>query len=333
MARAEILALLQGQKAKIPPAFSGLVQVTAEGLKREGLEFHQIHRRAKDMARAAASTFKLTGLPSATVPFDLCVPAEALGAPMDFREGGFFEFPRPIAPRFSHPEEIRSVSIQSALEQARLPEVYQALAALKADIGTEAVIGAILPGPFTILSQLVENGALFLEMKRNIDVVQQALTHLAMFLAYIGQAYRVAGADFLTIHEMGGSPSFLGPIRFEMLVWPALQALLEHLPSPRVLAVCGKVESITALLARAKAEALSVDQTNDLRQLRAALPNAIIFGNLDPVQVLANTQAEQVRNAAQAARAAGVDAIWPGCDLYPPTPLENLKALLAHPSQ
>ena len=83
--RSEILDLLSGKKIDSQPAFSGLIHVTAEGLSSEGLVFHETHNDANKMARAAASTFKLSGLPSAVVPLDLYVEAEALGAEINFR--------------------------------------------------------------------------------------------------------------------------------------------------------------------------------------------------------------------------------------------------------
>jgi len=329
MNRTEILARLDGQRGKTPLAFSGLIHVTLQGLAGEGLAFPQVHTSAKRMARAAASTFRQTGFPSAVVPLDLCVPAEALGAEIDFRPNGFVEFPRPVAPPFSTSNEILTVVERSEISAGRIPLVEEAIAQLKEEIGSEAVVGAILPGPFTLLSLIVENGALFLEMKRQAKTVHQALAALAVFLARLGQIYSRAGADFLTIHEMGGSPAFLGPARFETFVWPALQTLLRGLPPRRVLAICGKVEGITALLSKAEAEALSVDQSNDLQALRAALPHSLLFGNLDPVQILAKGSVEQVQRATRLALSAGADALWPGCDLYPDTPLANLRAMLA----
>ena len=92
--RAEILELLSGKKISSQPAFSGLIHITAEGLQREGLVFHEIHQDACKMAKAAASTFKLSGLPSAVAPLDMYVEAEALGARIDFRENGEFTFPQ-----------------------------------------------------------------------------------------------------------------------------------------------------------------------------------------------------------------------------------------------
>jgi [methyl-Co(III) methanol-specific corrinoid protein]:coenzyme M methyltransferase len=82
------------------------------------------------------------------------------------------------------------------------------------------------------------------------------------------------------------------------------------------------------LVAQAGADAISVDQLNDLVATRVALgPGALLFGNIDPVGVLAHGTPEDVRRAVAIAIESGVDAIWPGCDLYPLVPDENLKAL------
>src|SRR5215213_8102579 len=94
--RETILSLFQGGHPPSPPAFSGLIHVTAEGLQSEGLVFHETHRDARKMATAAASTFKLSGLPSAVAPLDMLVEAEALGSSIDFRESGDFSFPRTV---------------------------------------------------------------------------------------------------------------------------------------------------------------------------------------------------------------------------------------------
>lgn len=341
--RTQILDLLNGKKVDGVPAFSGLTHVTAAGLEQEGLAFHETHRNADKMARAAASTFRLTGFPSAALPLDMCVEAEALGAQVDFREHGQYEFPRVARPLFETGVQcLREAPWQGqTLEQwkqspksgdfglqGRIPLVCEAITKLKHDIGAEAVIGGILPGPFTLLLFLVESGALFTEMKRTPQSVLDALFHLSSFLSRVGRAYRHAGADFLTIHDMGGSPGFLGPKRFADFVLPAQQRLIAELPKPRVLSVCGNTNDVMHLLAQSGAEAISVDQTNDLAASRTALPHTLLFGNLDPVETLSRGTRLQVQAAAAQARSLGIDALWPGCDLYPPTPLENLKALL-----
>ncbi len=324
--REEILSLLNGQHPAQIPCFSGMIQVTAAGLDSTGLKLHEAHTDAGRMARAAASTYRLTGFGAAAVPFDLCVEAEALGAEVDFRAGSAnLEFPRIAKPLFANCER---VDIDNAKE-GRVPLVCEAIHLLKEDIGKEVVIGAWVPGPFTLLSILIKPDTLMLAMKRSPASVHAALDAMADMVTRSALAYHRAGADMLTVHEMGGSPGVLGPKRFETFVLPPLQKVIASLPRPRILSVCGNTNGTMPLLAQAGADAISVDQLNNLAASRAALPEVLLFGNIDPVGVLANGTEVDVRQTTSAAIAAGVDAVWPGCDLYPLTPIDNLRALVA----
>jgi len=324
--REEILSLFNGQPPSQIPCFSGLIHVTTAGLDSVGLKLHETHMDADKMARAAASTYRLTGFESAAVPFDLCVEAEALGAEVDFRAGSAtLEFPRVVKPLFASCEQ---VDINSAKER-RVPLVCEAIRRLKEDIGKEIIIGAWVPGPYTLLSILVKQDALMLDLKRNADSVHTALDKMAHMVIRSALAFHQVGADMLTVHEMGGSPGVVGPKRFETFVLPPLQKVLAAIPRPRILSVCGNTNAAMPLLARAGADAISVDQLNDLVASRTALPDALLFGNIDPVSVLANGTPADVHQAVSAAIASGVDAVWPGCDLYPLTPHDNLQAMLA----
>ena len=162
------------------------------------------------MAKAAASTYKLTGFPSAVLPLDLYVEAEALGADVDFRESERYEFPRIQKALYQSAGGIAVHDIE-IIERGRVSLICDAIRTLREDIGNEAVIGAWTPGPFTLMTLLVEPVKLFLEMKREPEIVRSSLKQLSSLLSEVGRAYRNAGADFLTIHDMGGSPAFIGP--------------------------------------------------------------------------------------------------------------------------
>ncbi|HEU0296105.1 MAG TPA: uroporphyrinogen decarboxylase family protein [Anaerolineales bacterium] len=328
--REEILSLLSGQKTEKVPAFSGLIHLTAEGLEREGLLFREVHHDAGKMARAAASTFHLTGMSSAALPLDLCAPAEALGQELKFYGNDVFQFPQPSRPFFASTKYLNKGYMGSAdfLNMGRLPLICDALRGLKSDIGQEVVISGIIPGPYTLLLYLVEPGGLFAEMKREPNAVLDALFHLSSFLGQVAQAYRDAGADFITIHDMGGSPGFIGPAKYEQFVLPAEMSLIEKLPRPRVLSVCGNATGSLGLLNQTGVDAISIDQTTDLAKAREALKDTLLFGNIDPVQTLWQGDEAQVVVAAQRAKEAGVDAVWPGCDLVVQTPIQNMKRML-----
>ena len=326
--RETILQLFNGQHPDTPPRFSGLINVTAPGLEYAGLEFHETHRDAAKMAAAAASTHQICGFGSAVVPLDICVEAEALGASVDFREQDPRpEFPRTLKPAFgSFNDVVAGASHRIASSSGRIPIVCDAIRQIKHDFGDEIAIGAFVPGPFTLLTLVLDVPLVYSNMRKPPTEMLSALAALTDFLLQTATAYKAAGADFITVHEMGGSPGVIGPARFRELILPNLQRFFAELPGPHVLSCCGRTNGTMPLLAETGANALSVDQTNDLAASRAAVPDTLIFGNIDPVGTLAHGSVEDVQKAVNAALAAGVDAVWPGCDLWPQISVENLRA-------
>jgi [methyl-Co(III) methanol-specific corrinoid protein]:coenzyme M methyltransferase len=339
--RDRILSLLNENQLDSHPLFSGLINITTPGLENESLQFHETHHDAAKMARAAASTYRVSGFGSAVVPLDLCVEAEALGARVDFREGSEgAEFPRVAGFLYKSVEEFTTktqshgatnfvdLSLSDfVVNNGRIPLACEAIKLLKEDVGEEIAIGAWVPGPFTLLSLLVETGALYMSLRKP-EQAHAALEILTQVLASVGAAYRQAGMDFLTIHEMGGSPGALGPKIFESVVLPHLQVLTSALPGPVVLSACGRTNGAMKLLAASGADALSVDQTNDLAASRQEVPDVLLFGNLDPVGLISQGTPDEITEAVASVARSGADAIWPGCDLYPDVPLENLRALV-----
>lgn len=327
--RQAILDLLSGKKNDTCPAFSGLIHITSAGLQHEGLSFHEVHQNADKMARAAASTYKLCGLPSAALPLDMYVEAEAIGARINFRENSDGEYPQVAKAAFASVKELlaktQDMPAESFLNKGRIPLVCDAIGQLKKDVGQQVVIGAIIPGPYTLLLLTVETGRMFLEMKKEPALISTALTYLSGLLSLVAKSYRQAGADFITIHDMGGSPAFIGPVKYEQFVLPAERQLLESLPKPHVLSVCGNVTNALPLLAQAGADAISIDQTVNLEIARRTLKDVLLFGNLDPVALLYEGNDTDIRSAAEQVRQAGLDALWPGCDLVLQTPIQNLQ--------
>jgi len=323
--RDETLALLRGERLARLPVFSGLPSLTASGLKAAGVRYSEAHTDAAKMAAAAASTFELFGFESAVVPFDLCVEAEALGGGVDFQaDVDVF-----LAPVVSTPLAEFDCGLPTALEHAgRIPLVAEAIRTLKGGVGREIAIGAWAPGPFTLAWQLF-GGDAWLSALQDIERAARRLDSLSGFLAQVAAFYRRAGADFITIHEMGGSAQVTGPGRFQALVKPALRKLSARVESPKVLSVCGDTNAIVGDLAECGADALNVDQRNDLARTRRLLgPQALLLGNLDPMGVLSRGTPERVAQTVAAIAQAGANAIWPGCDLYPEIPAENLRALM-----
>ena len=322
--RDETLAVLRGESISRLPVFSGLPSLTDAGLRVAGIGYNEAHTDAAKMAAAAASTFEVCGFESAVVPFDLCVEAEALGCHVDFQSDlDIFMPPVVDVPLREFPHAIPS----DVARAGRIPLVADALRRLHDGVGREIAIGAWIPGPFTLAWQLFGADA-WLSSLQAPERVAPWLQVLADFLARVGAFYRVAGADFLTVHEMGGSPQVIGPEKFAALVKPNLARLFAQLESPKVLSICGDTNDIVPDLGDCGADTLNVDHRNDLARTRRLLPRAVLLGNLDPVGTLSRGTPDAVVEAVRRAAEAGVNAIWPGCDLVPDIPQANLHALM-----
>jgi MtaA/CmuA family methyltransferase len=334
--RDETLALLMGRQNPRIPVFSGLPSLTASGLAMAGIRYCEAHTDAVKMARAAATTFEKYGFESAVVPFDLCVEAEALGCSVDFQAEADTLLPPIVDTPLSVDLAFEHLSIPDDVSRAgRIPLVAEALRRLKIDVGREVAIAAWAPGPFTLAWQLFgASGWLTSLMNSDHLTLTALLTRLGDFLARVAIYYRGAGADFITVHEMGGSPQVIGAAAFRQFVKPALTELLKRLPAPRVLSMCGNTNAIVADLAACGADALNVDHCNDLALARRRLgPQAVLLGNFDPVKVLSQGTPELVSQTVTEIVNAGASAIWPGCDLWPEIPEDNFLALMESAKQ
>ena len=78
-----ILATLRDRKPRGRLVWVPTVGVTVEAMKKVDARWPESHWDPKKIARAAASTFELTGVPCCTVPFCLTLEGEALGCPLD----------------------------------------------------------------------------------------------------------------------------------------------------------------------------------------------------------------------------------------------------------
>ena len=119
---------------------------------------------------------------------------------------------------------------------------------------------------------------------------------------------------------------------FKNLIQPHLKKLfskLKRLKLPVILHICGNTNPIVELMWESGPTAISVDQKNEVDKTREKLGgDAIIFGNIDPYGVLVKGSVDDIRNAVKKAIEAGVDSVWPGCDIWPTVSKENMLAFV-----
>ena len=328
--RERVIKLFSREKVDRPPCFSGMGNVTTAGLVQSRYKFAALHSDAKMMADAAAQTYKLAGFECGVVPFDLCVEAQALGCEINvYAHVDDILYPT-IKRKIAHnEEEMEAVAVPSDfVKRGRIPLVKEAIKLLKADIGQEVAVGSYVLGPFTLAGQIMElNDLLKLSFKKP-DKVGKLLDKLAGAIIQCARGFQEAGADYITVREMGATSDVLSPRVFKGLILPYLKKIFTAIKSPSVLHVCGKTNDIAVFMVESGATAISVDQKNDVAETRKKIGNALLFGNYDPYNVLVAGTTEMVRQAVRKCMEEGVDAVWPGCDIWPTVPVENIKAMI-----
>lgn len=328
--RDRVLKLFKGEKVDRPPCFSGMGNVTTEGLKKYGYKFASLHASAKMMSETAASTYKLFGFECGVVPFDLCVEAEAIGCEINvYAHMEDILYPT-IKKKLINKEDEMEITIPPDLSvRGRIPLVKEAIGLIKADIGSEVAIGTYVLGPFTLAGQIMELNELLKLSFKKPDKVGRLLDILADAIIVVAKEYEKAGADYITVREMGATSDVLSPRVFKNLILPYLKKIFAGLKPINVLHICGKTNDIAVFMLESGARAISVDQKNNAAETRKKIGgDALLFGNYDPYNILVSGTPENVRETVRKCIDDGVSAVWPGCDIWPTVPPDNINAMM-----
>lgn len=329
--RERVLKLFKREVIDYIPIFSGMGNVTVHGLEKYGWKFPDIHTYARKMANMAASTFQLFGFECVVVPFDMGVEAEVLGSKVNYYTHATDILYPTISQHPAEKVEDLEIRVPSDLARAgRIPLVTEAIRILKKEVGDQVTVGSWVLGPYTLAGQLVDLSNLAKAAFKKTEMVSKVLDQLAGVLIQIIKIYREAGADYITVREMGAGPDILSPRMFESLVRPPLKKIFDGIESPKILHICGDTNAIVEQMVLCGADAISVEKKNNVVETRRRLgPDVLIFGELDAYGVLSQGKPEDVYRAVKEAVDRGVNAIWPGCDIWPVVPKENMKALMA----
>jgi [methyl-Co(III) methanol-specific corrinoid protein]:coenzyme M methyltransferase len=314
-----------GKPTDVMPVFSGFGNVIVDGLKKYNLRFAHVHLDAQEMADAAAATVELVGTDAAIVPFDMGVAPEALGATLNtYPHSEDILYPT-LRDKYIHTAD--DIKVPADMSQAgRVPLVCEAIKKLKARFGEEVAVGSWVLGPFTLAGQSMDLNEILKMTFKEPEKANAILDKLTQVLIGEAKAYEAAGVDFISVREMGATSDVLSPRTFKKLIKGYSEQIIKALSVPTVYHICGGTAMIVEDMAAMGANAISVDQKNELPTTRQQLgEDVVIFGNVHPWDVLSQGTPEDITAAVKEA-GKYADAIWPGCDLWPDTKIENLKA-------
>lgn len=329
-----VLKQLAGEEIDRVPCYSGMGNVTVAGLQQLGYKFPLVHSDAEMMANLAATSYKMFGYECAVVPFDFCVEAEALGCVMNAYENvDHLLYPTIKEKAIHNEEELDCFPIPADLANAgRIPVVVEAIKRLKKEFGDELPIGTYFLGPFTLGGQVFDLDLLLKYAFKKQKLINGMLDRLADVLISTAKIYQEAGADYIAVREMGSGTDLLSPRMWNTLIKPHLVKIISALKEmnfPNNLHICGETNMIVKNMLECGADSISVELKNNMVKTREDIgPEPLVFGNHDAYKLLVHDGVEDVEKAVIKCLEDGVDAIWPGCDIWPEAKPENFKALV-----
>jgi len=324
-----VMALFERKPIDTMPVFSGLSMLAKPALDEAGYTFQGIHTNHERMAWAAIRSSRMMNVDCIVVPFDITMQSEALGNSVNFYEDAsdlvFPTIPEKIW------ETLEDVEIpDNVLDLGRHHLIPKVLEIIKRE-APEYPIGVWLRGPMTQLGQILELETVLKALFKQKDKIGVILDKLSNMTIQIGQAWQQAGADYITLSEPGANAEVLPPRMFRGLIQPRLARILRAWEFPRVLHISGASDPLVEMMSQCNADAFGVDIKNTLRETREKLgPDALLFGNFDVYDLPCNpeTRVDQVVEAIKENIDAGVDAVWPGSDLWPDIKPENIRAIV-----
>ncbi|MEJ5378397.1 MAG: uroporphyrinogen decarboxylase family protein [bacterium] len=312
------------------PFFSGMGMVLMPAIKQLGYRFPQIHRDPVKLARSAILSSKMFGFDSVVVPFDMCWESQALGNNISlYEDSEDILYPTIPEKRWKTMEEVEIP--EDIAQKWPITVIPEAIKIVKQE-APEYPVGAWQLGPFTQAGQVLELDILLKGVFKEKEKVEAVLDKLTDMCIKIGQALQAAGADYITLREMGTGTDLLSPRTWKAIIQPRMQRILSSWKSPKILHICGATDLIIEMMNDCGADAISVDIKNNLSESRKKLGNdVLLFGNFDvfALPCKEETTVEQAIAGIKKNIDGGVDAVWPGCDLWPDIKEENMRAIVA----
>lgn len=198
-------------------------------------------------------------------------------------------------------------------------------------------MGLKIPGPVSAACSVRAPEEFLRDMGKRPDDAHRLLeTVLGWELDLVRWAQERYGKVSVSVADPCTSLGFLGKRNFRVFSRPYLARLLEgsrevtgKVPA---LHICGKSRGVWADLRDMGVSNFSVDNREDLGQLKGALGDvALISGNVPPVDVMLNGSIDDVVESVRRCLLAASDSpcgyvLGLGCSMAPGTPRENIEA-------
>ena len=319
-----VMRLLQKEPIDTMPFFSGMGMVVMPGIVKSGYKFATVHTDAERMAWSAIWSARFDCV---VIPYDMTMESEAMGNTISlYADSDDILYPTIPEKIWSTMDEVKIP--QNIVELGRLPLIPKAIEIIKKE-APELPIGCWQLGPFTQAGQILELDMILKGVFKQKEKVEATLDKLTDMIIKIGQWLQAAGCDYITLREPGVAADLLSPRTFKEIIKPRLTRILAAWKSPKLLHICGQTDPLIEMMNECGADGLTVDIKCNVADARKKLGDDVLFmGNVDtyPMTCDENTPAEKTIAHIKDMIDNGVDAVMPGCDLWPAIIEANMKA-------
>ena len=322
-----VMRLLRKEPIDTMPFFSGMGMVVMPGIEKAGVKFASVHTDAERMAWSAIWSARLMGFDCVVVPYDMTMESEAVGNTISLYEDSE-DILYPTIPEKIW-QTLDDVNIPDKIwEKGRLPMLPKAIEIIKKE-APELAIGCWQLGPFTQAGQMLELDLMLKGVFKQKEKVGEVLDQLTDMIIGNGKFLQDAGCDYITLREPGVAADLLSPRTFKEFIQPRLTRILAAWESPKLLHICGQTEPLLSMMNECGADGLTVDIKCDVKKGREILgPDVLFMGNVDtyPMTCDPETPKEKTIEHIKGIIDDGMDAVMPGCDLWPAIIEDNMKA-------
>lgn len=323
----QILATLRGRKSHGRVVWVPTVGVTVEAMKKVDANWPAAHWEPQKIARLAASTYELTGVPCCTVPFCLTLEGEAIGCTLDpgteITQPQIMEHLEIDFDEFELPHDF--------LSRGRIPAVLEAISLLAASQRDVQPVNMKVTGPFTIACAVFGAERILLATIEEPDAVKRVLEITAHAGIELSRAAIEAGADTITLSDPVASGDLLSADQYAEFARPYEAKVFSTIDAPTALHICGYTKDLMPHIGSTGTLAFSFEEKVQVKDAKPILGNdhVLAIGNVAPVRVLLDGTPEDVRREANQCFDDGIDLLSSGCAVPPLTRLENLRAMAA----
>jgi MtaA/CmuA family methyltransferase len=324
--RERILARLSHQPVDRLPLMPITMMFAAE---QSGVRYREYATDFRVLAGAQLNVAGKFGFDYVSVISDPAREAADLGAEVEF----FDEQP----PTFAEGRAL--LADKSALLKLTMPEPCNGrrmsdriagVELLRERAGKDLLIEGWVEGPCAEAADLRGINALMLDFYDDAEFVHDLLDFCVRMEARFAKWQIAAGADIIGIGD--AACSLVGPKIYAGFIWEYEDRLIEKIHEYGALVrlhICGNTRRILDGMGRTKADLIDIDFPVPMSAARAAIPNGVLLGNLEPAGRLRTGHAGEVlADLAACHEAAGERYIaGAGCEICRDTPDANVFAL------